>query len=236
LEYLSNKQLYYSSDSDYTLTGEEAHHVIRVMRHRIDDKIFITDGNGFIRESRIISLEKEKITSVEIKNYKYQNEFKNLHFCIPILKNPDRLSFAIEKGVELGITNFIFYLSGVSVKKEIKLERYLKIGIAAMKQSLRAYAPSFQKIATFEELNADYIYYFDQNGTTDLSFRKIANDNQTVFIFGSESGFSNTEIDFLKDKKSLRLTQNRLRSETAIITAASILSTQSLQLSNQNKT
>ncbi|MDP3829824.1 MAG: RsmE family RNA methyltransferase, partial [Ignavibacteriaceae bacterium] len=137
MEYLSNSQLYFSTEVDFSLTGEEAHHVIRVMRHRIGDKIFITNGKGLIRESKIISIENNRILTGEEKNFIYENQLKHFTFCIPILKNPDRLSFAIEKSVELGITNFTFYLSGVSLKKEIKLERFSKIGIAAMKQSLR---------------------------------------------------------------------------------------------------
>jgi 16S rRNA (uracil1498-N3)-methyltransferase len=224
LEFLSNIQLYYSSESDFSLAGDEAHHVLRVMRHRIGDKIFITNGKGVIRESQIFSFDKEKVFTQELSNYYYENELKHIHFCIPILKNPDRLSFAIEKAVELGITNFILYPSGLIAKKEIKLDRYFKIGTAAMKQSLRAFLPNFTKISALEELIFDKFYYFDQNGTLNLNSTKINREKPTVFIFGSESGFNKNEQNFLQDKYSLKLTQNRLRSETAIVVAASVLS------------
>lgn len=224
MEYLSNSQLYFSTEVDFSLTGEEAHHVIRVMRHRIGDKIFITNGKGLIRESKIISIENNRILTGEEKNFIYENQLKHFTFCIPILKNPDRLSFAIEKSVELGITNFTFYLSGVSLKKEIKLERFSKIGIAAMKQSLRAYLPDFQKISSLSDLNYENIFYFDQKGKTEITSAKFGKDKSTVFIFGSESGFSQKELEYLNNRESLKLSENRLRSETAIVTAASLLS------------
>lgn len=225
MEYLSNIELYYSVYPDFSLVDDEAKHITKVMRHKPSDIIYITDGKGSIIKAEIVSVGKEQVTVNKLQTYNYQNENDNVFFCIPVLKNPDRLSFALEKSIELGITNFIFYLPEKGLKKEIKIERYSRIGFAAMKQSLRAYLPVFQEINCLnllDKYNAD-ILYFDQKGERNIFEFELDRDKKTIFVFGGEGGFSENEIKYLNAKQSLTLTVNRLRSETAIISAAAYL-------------
>ncbi len=93
---LSNIELYYSSpsflvDNKITIRGDEAKHIIKVMRHSIGDEIFITNGKGSIFKSIINNIDDLSIKAEIAEELKYDNKFKNLIFCIPKLKNPDRL-------------------------------------------------------------------------------------------------------------------------------------------------
>ncbi len=81
-----------------------------------------------------------------------------------MLKNPDRLKFAFEKCVELGITNFILFSSRYTLSKKVNPEKFQKTTLAAMKQSLRAFLPqvasaSFNEIIKFDGVKI----IFDQN-------------------------------------------------------------------------
>src|ERR1035437_4249860 len=141
--HLSNIELYYSHagliNSELHIEGEDYKHIVKVMRHSVGDTIFVTDGKGNIFKASITDIYKTNLSAKLLNTYSYENEKHNYIFCIPKLKNPDRFEFALEKCVELGITNFIIYESKRTVSKGDRSERWNRILISAMKQSLRCY-------------------------------------------------------------------------------------------------
>lgn len=232
-DFLSNSELYFSEKfflNQIILKSEEFHHCIRVMRHKIGDELFITDGKGIIYKVVIDTINKDELIADVVKEYSYQNQFENVYFCIPPLKSNERMEFAIEKCVELGITNFIFFKSSYSINKHSKLFRWEKIALSAMKQSLRAWKPMLQNKFDFQDiLNLDgEKFVFEQNSNNIFNKEFIEknifiNKKNKYLIFGPEGGFSDGEMQLLLNAKKIKLTGNRLRSETAIISAAIIL-------------
>jgi 16S rRNA (uracil1498-N3)-methyltransferase len=231
LEYLSDKELYFTSlvskdEKYFILTDDEFHHSAKVMRNKIGDRLFATNGNGKIFEGKIISISKDELTA-DINNLiKYKNELEQFTFCIPNLKNPERFKFAIEKCVELGITNFIFYHADHSINKKFNKDRIEKIVLASMKQSLRAYLPKIKILLLLKDLPGNYMnmYLFDQFGKKELNELMFDKNQNHLFVFGPEGGFSENEFILLKNSTRIKLAENRLRSETAIVKAASLLS------------
>jgi len=196
------------------------------MRHKIDDEIFVTDGCGKIFTCKIVEASKA-FFSVEILSYEaYQNKYENIFFCIPKLKNPERFEFALEKCVEVGITNFIIFESMRTVAKSDKVERWEKILLAAMKQSLRSYLPKIHSLTNFKNILAldGTKILFEQNAKKKLSELKLAKDKKYYFIFGPEGGLDKKEIELAGGNSFYQLTENRLRSETAIVFAAAQIS------------
>ena len=113
--FLSDIDLFYSSkiseeQSKVFLDDEEFNHAVKVLRKNVYDEIFITDGIGKIYQCEIRFIEKKNLTAEISKKYSYNNRFSNLTFCLPLLKNKERQEFALEKSIELGITNFLRYL------------------------------------------------------------------------------------------------------------------------------
>lgn len=231
--FLSDVELYYSSHSIYDesilLDGEEAHHITNVMRHKIGDEIYITNGTGSIFKSVVAEIGKRNILAKVIDTYLYKNRFENIWFCISRLKSADRFEFALEKCVELGITNFIIYDSKRTVAKGEKTDRWNKILLAAMKQSLRAWLPKIQYEKSLDEITKleGKKIIFDQNA--EKNFISILNPKFLIgnyfLIFGPEGGLTEEEMNIPAGVLRKKLTDNRLRSETAIVTAASLLTT-----------
>ncbi len=241
-DFLSEVELYYTNKpivgNHILIEEEECHHISNVMRHKIGDSIYVTDGYGTIYQSSISSIEKKKVIAEVIESTKYENKFAGIWFCIPRLKSADRFEYALEKSVELGITNFIVFDSTRTVAKGEKIERWEKILIAAMKQSLRAWLPKVSYVKNLSEIYkfAGTKILFDQNAETTLnSFLPILHSQfatlNCFFIFGPEGGFTEDELSLPAEagmangELRIRLTENRLRSETAIVTAASLLTT-----------
>ncbi len=144
--FLTNAELYFSQTVDsktglISIEGEECNHILNVMRHNLNDEIYVTDGEGKIFTCQITQIVKKSLEA-NIKNeFKYAERFPNITFCIPILRLNDRLEFALEKCTELGVTNFILYKAKRSVAKEFNQKRIEKILISAMKQSLLSWLP-----------------------------------------------------------------------------------------------
>lgn len=236
-DFLSDIELYFSDLINQDKTGiiisdDEAHHALNVMRHSEGDILYVTDGKGSIYKSEITLTEKNKISLRVLETHSYENYFNKIIFCIPRLKSQDRFEFAIEKCVELGITNFTIFESDRTIAKGDKKEKWTKLGISAMKQSLRSYLPEFKFQKSIAEIIKGYsdnetdIYLFEQKA--DKLFSKevgkiLTKGRKSVFIFGPEGGISEKEFDLLKNYPFLRLTENRLRSETAIISAGIVL-------------
>lgn len=231
-DFLSDVELYFSQEIDLTnslitISGDEAKHIIRVMRHKVEDSIFVTDGEGVIYSTCIENFVNNLVICKIEEKKVYNNFFENIFICIPIIKNFDRLEFALEKCVELGITNFLIYQASRSKKKNPKLERWQKITTAAMKQSLRSYLPTLQFIDRLEKLPSEKVILFDQNGDIRLQDWVSQNisslNSKRYFLFGPEGGLSSEEISLFPNSSKLHIAKNRLRSETAIITLATHL-------------
>ena len=140
-EHLSNIELFYSKPENFRedeviLEGDECRHAVKVMRHHMGDEIFITNGEGKISNGNINEILKDTLSVTIKKEFIYENKFSGVTFCLPKLKNPERFEFALEKCAELGITNFIVFESERTVSKAYKLDRWHKILLSAMKQSL----------------------------------------------------------------------------------------------------
>ena len=228
-QHFSNIELYYSPDgiinNKILIEGEDFNHITKVMRHSERDAIYITDGKGNIYESQINKINKSSLSAEPLKSYHYENSNKNSFFCIPKLKNPDRFEFALEKCVELGITNFIIFESKRTISKGEKTDRWNKILISAMKQSLRCYLPEIKVVHSIKDifsLDGEKIG-FEQNSSNKLSSLKITPDVDYYFIFGPEGGLDRDELQLFNPDNIYNLADNRLRTETAIIKAASLL-------------
>ncbi len=102
-----------------------------------------------------------------------------------------------------------------------------KFLISAIKQSLHKWIPkiSYRKSCEFLKDVNDHKIILDQKADINLSqYLSINKMEKEYFIFGPEGGLTNIEIDRIKPNLRLRLTDNRLRTETAIVTTASLLS------------
>jgi 16S rRNA (uracil1498-N3)-methyltransferase len=231
LEYLSNIELYFCSSISkdkkaFQLVDEEHHHATKVMRKKIGDSIFATNGKGRIIEGVINTIDKKSIYVEIVKIFSYENRLSNFTFCIPNLRNPDRLKFALEKCVELRITNFVLFNSERSVSKSFNIDRINKILLSAMKQSLQSYLPKveiYDSVLKFSELKGLKVL-FEQNSESKLVNQIFDKTKNYYLIFGPEGGFSEKEMLDIQPAIILNLAENRLRSETAIIKAASLIS------------
>jgi 16S rRNA (uracil1498-N3)-methyltransferase len=224
-EYLSNIELYYSpasKDPQILISADEFHHLVKVMRHNTGDEIWTTNGQGKIFKCKLESIHDDSALLSCSQEFFYINENAGITLCLPYLKNVDRLEFALEKCTELGITSFIIYTSERTLHRGFKTDRWNKILVSAMKQSIRSYLPELKTFSLDEvfKLPPQKIV-FDQKAETTFD-RKLIKD-EVLLLIGPEGGFSAHETALFRETSIFKLAPNRLRSETAAIICAACL-------------
>ena len=206
---------------------DEQNHIIKVLRMREGEEIFITDGKGNSAKGNIqFEGKKIQLSNAEIK--KNISDFSpKLHIAIAPTKNIDRIEFFIEKAVEMGISEITFLQTEKSERKIINVEKLEKQAISASKQSLRFHFPKINHLAKLSDfiknLNSGntYIAHCD-NSFSRVSLHEIPMQEEINFLIGPEGDFSLNEIRMLSEIgiKAVSLGNQRLRTETAGIFVA----------------
>jgi len=228
--YFSNIELYFSEPENLSaevikIQKDDFKHLIKVMRHKMGDRIYITNGCGKIFETSITRFTTVNAEANVKRLFEYKNEFENIFFCIPKLKNSDRFEFILEKCTELGITNFIVFNADKAMPLGNKPERWNKILLAAMKQSLRAFLPKIFYAESLDEIikKRGTKFVFDQNAANEFNRTYLNNSGNSYFVFGPEGGLSEKELSLFEESSKYNIAHNRLRTETAIIKCAALL-------------
>ena len=150
-------QLFYNPSIDkntneITFDKIESRHVVKVLRKKEGDYIYLTNGKGDLFHCKISVANDKKclINVVDIEHKKQQRKYY-LHLAIAPTKNNDRLEWFLEKATEIGIDEITPIICDNSERKFIKPERLKKIIISAMKQSLKFYLPKLNEAVSFSE-------------------------------------------------------------------------------------
>ncbi len=211
------------SEQNPTLSREESHHCISVLRHKIGDEIKIINGIGGVYTGIISDGNKN---GIEVKIEKYldlSNQKPKSIIAIAPVKSSDRIEWFIEKSTEIGVGTIIFIQTKRSVRTKIKLERIEKKTISALKQSENVFMPSFLGPVDLKNLNtaiptnySKYVAHISDNQKTSTP------GEENAIVIGPEGGFDESEVKFLLNLgfEPLSLGKSILRTETAGVVSA----------------
>ncbi|MCX8057743.1 MAG: 16S rRNA (uracil(1498)-N(3))-methyltransferase [Ignavibacteria bacterium] len=210
-----------------SISGEEVHHIVKVKRYKAGDRIFLTNGCGLISEVELIKVTKDYCEVSVLAIQKFEKAKREIIALFPLLRNPERFEFGIEKLTELGISEIIPFYSKRTLKKKLKLERAQKILISAIKQSINPFLPKLHEPLSLEDaLNInfrnDLILFGNIEGerlSVVVNKFNLKSFEKIFLLVGPEGDFSEEELVLLKSKNAcpVNLSKNRLRSETALI-------------------
>ena len=224
-------QLFYNSSISETATSfvfdkEESKHIIKVLRKKEGDILFVTNGLGFLFKTEIALASDNKCT-VKIVSFEKQEAPKfHLHLAVAPTKMNERYEWFLEKATEIGIQEITPIICEHSERKIIKTDRFQKIIESAMKQSLHYYVPKFNEPISLKEFlkkkleGQKFIAHCEETDKKSLKNELKSNENVTILI-GPEGDFSVKEIQLAIDNNFIpvSLGNTRLRTETAAIVA-----------------
>ena len=223
--------LFYQPSAVEYLTEDDSRHAIKTLRLHVGDSIAVTDGHGNQYSAVISSVDSRRCSFRITDTQTTPPRPFSVRICVAPTKNLDRIEWFLEKAVEIGIERISFFFGQHSERRVLKLERLEKIAVAAMKQSLQSYLPQLDDAVPFGELlktiteEQRFIAHLPTNEPPiNLAKRATVNGQYSVLI-GPEGDFSDKEIQqaISAGFQMVTLGPNRLRTETAALTACQLL-------------
>ncbi len=215
------------NDNQVIIDNEEQTHIVKVLRMRSGEEIFVTNGKGKLAKGNLIfEGKKVSLDVAEIQN-NLPNFSSQLHIAIAPAKNIDRIEFFVEKATEMGISEVTLLQTEKTERKNLNIDKLRKQSIAASKQSLRSHFPVINDLTKFSDFikevdpETTFVAHCNENlERIDLQIlrqNQPESTNEITFLIGPEGDFSDKEITLLAEKgvKAVSLGTQRLRTETA---------------------
>lgn len=231
-------QLFYNefieeNSTEISFDKEESKHIVKVLRKHLGDTLFITNGKGWLFEAIVKSDNEKKCIATICKSIHREKHFYQLHLAVAPTKMNERYEWFLEKATEIGIDQITPIICEHSERTFVKTERFERVILSAMKQSLQTYKPQLNQPISFAEFieknwkGQKFIAHCEKTNRIELTseLQKSTCDNILILI-GPEGDFSSTEIEksIAKDFLPISLGNNRLRTETAAIVACNAVS------------
>ena len=228
-----NIRLYYPDSIVENTTGlitkEHTHYIVNVLRLKRGSEINLFNKNGEWK-SEIVYLEKNRVEVKFLKKIKQPtNSFKiNLAICL-VKRNP--MDNILQKATELGVGKIIPIISERTEVKELNFNRAKKIVIEATEQSNQLVPPEILGVIKLKDFlqNLDVnskLLFADVNSNNNLKNEDFKNSKSLSVLIGPEGDFSSQERETILGNTNVipfRLSRNILRSDTAVISAISMI-------------
>jgi 16S rRNA (uracil1498-N3)-methyltransferase len=228
---MSNIRLFFSNLLSANLTDKldksQSHYLTKVMRVKENDvfSLFNKDGEW---QAKILGITKGIVIFETTKQLRQKENTKDLWLAFSPIKS-NYQNFMIQKATELGVTKFLPIIFDRTVVRKINKERLEKIVIEASEQSNRINVPlieSAQNLDNFLKMSSMDLIFTDLNSDNKKIDRSKLTGKPICIIIGPEGDFSETEREKIlsfKGVQAVKINENILRSETAVISTISIL-------------
>ena len=229
---MSNIRLFFKESLTINLTAKldksQSHYVTKVMRIKIGEIFSLFNSSGEW-EAKILTLSKSVVEFNIIKQLRQKESTKEMWLAFSPIKS-NYFNFMIQKATELGVTKFIPIIFDRTIVRKINKERLEKVIIEAAEQSNRINVPSIEEPQSLKDFlsneKMDLIFTDLNSQNKKIDSGKLTN-NPTCVIIGPEGDFSEEEREKIlsfKGVQPIKINENILRSETAVISAISIVS------------
>jgi 16S rRNA (uracil1498-N3)-methyltransferase len=228
-------QLFYNpnineTSESFSFDKEESKHIIKVLRKKDTDILYVTNGLGFLFKTEITLASDNKCTVKIISFEKEASPKFQLHLAVAPTKMNDRFEWFLEKATEIGVSEIIPLLCSRTEKQVIKNDRLENILISAMLQSRQVWKPVLTSPKKIKELISQQSETIKLIAHCELDEKKneltiVAEKKDTLILIGPEGDFTGEEIsEALKNNFiPVALGDTRLRTETAGMVAATLL-------------
>jgi 16S rRNA (uracil1498-N3)-methyltransferase len=221
-QYLKNLSI----QPGYQLKGDEAHHLISVVRVELNEPILLLNGNGLKVHTVVETLAKRELT-LKTLTHEILKDSSCLNLALGIPKK-EALELCLKQAVELGFRKIFLIRSAYSQIKLPESERMMSLLVSALEQSNAPFLPLLLN-STWEDLpfiDFDEVVMMDsQSERTDIGL-KAGKNLSRLLVVGPEGGFSPQELEKLHHLENVSIVQLPcpiLRSPTAVAAGAGLM-------------
>ncbi|MCQ8119426.1 16S rRNA (uracil(1498)-N(3))-methyltransferase [Methylomonas rosea] len=217
------------------LDDDAAHYVRSVLRLKQDQSIVLFNGQGGEYLGRFSEVSRKSVR-VEIEQFVERNVESPLAINLGLgISRGDRMDWAVQKAVELGVTQLTPLVTERCVikfnddKKQQRLQHWQHIAQHAAEQSGRTCCPSIGEIANLtdwvsgQEGLSVFLDPYAEQSLADLK----PDSARVTLLSGPEGGFSEQERQVAKAAGfvPVRMGVRILRTETAVLSALTAVQT-----------
>ncbi len=219
------------SQSVVVLDGETHHHLFRVKRHQVGDRLRAADGRGAARWAEVLAVEKRS-ARVALGEPAPSNEPAlaiELYVAPP---KPERAAWLVEKATELGVAAIRFLSTERDARSLLaaQLARLGRIAVSAVEQCERAVVPEVTVAGGLHEVvvrlaqDGASVAVLDRGASSEAP-RVATEDGRLSILVGPEGGWSAGERELFARTELPRwsLGERVLRIETAAVVAAGLV-------------
>jgi 16S rRNA (uracil1498-N3)-methyltransferase len=217
------------SENIFELDESESLHAVKVLRLKQGDEITLLDGKGGKYEAKISDARPKKCSFEILSKEKINPRPFHLHIAIAPTKSNERYEWFLEKATELGVEEITPVICERSERKAINHDRYEKILISAIKQSMNVFLPRLNVQTDFKSLikslQPGFLAYCGEHNSGLLWKKKMAQSANV--LIGPEGDFSGEEVSLAIQAGwiPVSLGETRLRTETAGVFVSSVMRT-----------
>lgn len=225
------------------LEGDEVHHISRVMRMTVGDKIICVNQNRAAL-CRLETISAHHIVASIIEWLDECSELPNHVTIAQGMPKGDKLDYIVQKGTELGASHFLPFYSSRSLvkwtdeKANKKIARLSKIAKESAEQAHRQIVPTVSTPISFDSLCAESQNYemkivaYEEEAKKQTKdhlpqiLQSLKKEQSILFVVGPEGGFTAEEIKKFQTYNFhiCGLGPRILRTETAGLYFLSVLS------------
>ena len=231
---MSNVRLFFAKSLSLNLSSKlnksQSHYLAKVMRVKVGESFSLFNQSGEW-EAKINEISKGIVEFSVVKHLRSQENSKEVWLAFSPIKS-NYFNFMIQKSTELGITKFLPIIFDRTIVRKINKQRLEKVIIEAAEQSNRINIPKIEKPQNLKsflsknKIKMNLIFTDLNSKNKKLDLNKLTN-KPICIIIGPEGDFSEVErkeILSYEGVNSIKINENILRSETAAISAISIVS------------
>ena len=220
----------FSGNSNIELNEETSRHIVQVLRMQVGSLIQLTNGKGRLLNAEITSAHKKKTLVKTIREQNIAPAENKITIAISPIKNISRFEWFLEKATEIGVNEIIPLICQRTEKEKLRTDRLQQIIINAMLQSQQVWLPVLHEQTIFKNVlaNATHENKFIahcEDGEKNNFYYEVKESKSSIILIGPEGDFTTDEIReaIQKNFTPVSLGENRLRTETAGVVAATLL-------------
>lgn len=213
-------------EDQYTLKGDELHHLVNVIRIEKEEPLLLLNGQGLIIETRVEMISKKEMI---LKRIDQRHGIRQFEFDLALgMPKREALELCLKEATELGFRRIYLIKSDFSQMRFPDKERTEKLLISALEQSNAPFLPEviFTEWDQIPFNGYKRVLLLDSQTNDINSHGEILGGSEELLIVGPEGGFSSSEIQFLHSQSNIKvvnLPTPILRSPTAVATGAGIM-------------
>jgi 16S rRNA (uracil1498-N3)-methyltransferase len=218
-------------EQEFALNENSSRHIVQVLRMQSGENLQLTDGKGLSVVATIREANKKRcLVNIIKKEVKEKSRLKT-QIGVSLLKNTSRFEWFLEKATELGISEIVPLLCARTEKQQFRMERMRGILESALTQSQQVWMPDLQEPKNMKDFiicaksDRKLIAHCQPGPKRKLSEAFEGEQTGRLILIGPEGDFTVEEIKQALEYGFLEvhLGENRLRSETAAVSAAVIM-------------